>query len=162
MEISMAFRHTLLNVGVIVIIILSTAKFSKNENDTEFNNVSNGSLLIMHYDVEIKINSYRNVIYGKCNIIIRINRAISYINMRISKIFNIIKVNLIDNDNQIVNILASSIIHNTFFDFTQIFIVVRLSPGTYVLNIIYVCATSDDRDSFKSLFEPFTSDTEKL
>nr|XP_012224531.1 PREDICTED: thyrotropin-releasing hormone-degrading ectoenzyme-like isoform X1 [Linepithema humile] len=154
MKISMAFRHILLNVGLILIliIILFTAKLTKNETELNYNVFNDTYLKALHYNVKIKFDVYRNVFFGKCNIIIQINRAIRNITMISSKIFGIVKIDLIDNnDNQTINIQKFSFIDKTYiyFDFIQSSVDL-LSPGTYILKMIYVSSILDDGDFFES------------
>ncbi|XP_067212340.1 thyrotropin-releasing hormone-degrading ectoenzyme-like [Linepithema humile] len=145
MKISMAFRHILLNVGLILIliIILSTVKLTKNETEMNYT-----YLKPLHYNVKIKFDVFRNVFSAKCNIIIQINRPTKNITMLTSKIFGIAKIDLINNnDNQTINIWKFSFIDQMYIylDFTQSSVNL-LSPGTYILKMIYVSSISDDGD----------------
>nr|XP_012224192.1 PREDICTED: thyrotropin-releasing hormone-degrading ectoenzyme-like [Linepithema humile] len=146
MKISMAFQHILLNVGLILIliIILSTVKLTKNETEMNYT-----YLKPLHYNVKIKFDVFSNVFSAKCNIIIQINRPTKNITMLSSKIFGIAKIDLINNnDNQTINIQKISFINKTYiyFDFTQSSDDL-LSPGTYILKMIYVSNILDVGDT---------------
>ncbi|XP_012231866.2 aminopeptidase N-like [Linepithema humile] len=152
MEIGMAIRHIILNIGLILIltIILSTGKLTQNKTEPNYNVLNGTRLKPLHYDVEIKFDG--NIFCGKCNIIIQINRPTKNITVIRSKIFIIVKIDLIDNnDNQTINIQKFSFIDKTYicFDFTQPSGDL-LSPGTYILKMIYVSSILDDRDFFES------------
>ncbi|XP_067212341.1 thyrotropin-releasing hormone-degrading ectoenzyme-like [Linepithema humile] len=150
MEISIAFRNIFNGLILIVIIILSTAKFTKN--DTEFN-YNDLNFIPLHYDVKMKFDIYRNVFFGECNITIQITRKTGAIILN-SKTIAILKIDLIDKDgNQIINIQELSFINKRYIylDFTQPSIAL-LSSGTYILRMTYVRTIFDDEDSFKSYY----------
>ncbi|XP_012224152.2 thyrotropin-releasing hormone-degrading ectoenzyme-like isoform X2 [Linepithema humile] len=155
MENSMAFRHILNSLILIVIIILSTAKFTKNETESNYNVLN---FIPLHYDVKIKFDVYRNVFFGKCNIIIQINRPTENITLMSSKIFSILEIALINNNNiQKINIQKFSLINKSFnkmyihLNVTQSSLKL-LSPGTYTLEMTYVRIIIDDGYFFESIY----------
>nr|XP_012221844.1 PREDICTED: thyrotropin-releasing hormone-degrading ectoenzyme isoform X2 [Linepithema humile] len=141
MEITMAFRQVLLNVELIfiVIIILSIAKFTKNDTKTNCNTLNDTDIIPFNYKVNIKFDLYRNIIFGKCYTTIKVCRPTKNITIMGSETFAIVKINLLNNDNyQTIDISKYSFIDKTYIhlDFTQSSIDF-LSPGTYILTIIY-------------------------
>ncbi|XP_067211206.1 aminopeptidase Ey-like isoform X2 [Linepithema humile] len=149
-KISMAFRHILLNVKLIlIVIIMSTAKFTKNDTKLNYNVLHGTYLKPLHYDVEIKFD--RNIFSAKCNITIQTNRPTRNITMMNSKIFGVARFDLINNNsNQIINFLKFSFINKTYLhlDFNQSSIDLLYS-GTYIIKMTYV-SNIDDGDFFES------------
>ncbi|XP_067211210.1 thyrotropin-releasing hormone-degrading ectoenzyme-like [Linepithema humile] len=146
--ISMAFSHILLNRLIfIMIIILSTAKFTKN--DTELNyNVLNGTFKPLHYGVKIEYDVYRNIFLGECNITIQINRPTENITINANTIF-INQIDLFDNDNNKIFSIQKFSFINEFkkkyihLDFIKLSGDV-LYPDRYILKFKYIGMISED------------------
>jgi len=150
----MTFRHILLNVGLILIlIIILFLKFTKNDTELISYNVSNSNHAIpLHYDVKIKFDVDKNVFSGKCNIIILIYRPTKNITIMSSQIFNIVEIDLINmNGNQTINIEKCSYMNKISTFFAELS-ADTLSPGTYILKIIYVYTLLDKKYYFKSYY----------
>nr|XP_012235164.1 PREDICTED: thyrotropin-releasing hormone-degrading ectoenzyme-like [Linepithema humile] len=147
--ISMAFSHIILNrLIIIIIILLPTAKFTKN--DTELNyNVLNGNFKPLHYGVKIEYDVYRNVFLGECNITIQINRPTENITINTNTI-SIKQINLFDdNDNEMFSIQMFSFGINEFKEMYIYLDFIQLSgdvlyPDTYILKFIYSGMILDD------------------
>nr|XP_012216454.1 PREDICTED: thyrotropin-releasing hormone-degrading ectoenzyme-like [Linepithema humile] len=155
----MTFRHILLNVGLILmIIILFTEKFAKSDTEL-YNNVLNSIPVIpLHYDVKINFKVSKNIFFGECNIIIQIKDLTENITIMSSRIFSIVNISLIDNNNnQIINIPNFSFINKPlnktyiFLDFIESSMLF-LSLGTYILKMIYVQTILDSGDYFESFY----------
>ncbi|XP_067209689.1 aminopeptidase Ey isoform X3 [Linepithema humile] len=124
MEITMAFRQVLLNVELIfiVIIILSIAKFTKSDTKTNYNILNDTDIIPLNYNVKIKFDVYKNIIFGKCYTTIKVCRPTKNITIMGSETFAIVKINLFNNDtNQTIDISKYSFIDKTYIhlDFTQ-------------------------------------------
>jgi len=148
----MTFRHILLNV-IIIVIVLSIAKFTKNDSEFEYDIISD-YLEPLHYDVNIKLDLYKNVFYGECNIIIKVYRRIE--NMTINAgIFSIMNINLYDSYNKKMDIQKLSFINKN--NITKMYINFDfIAPGIYILKMIYVRIILEDEH--EHFFETFYTD----
>lgn len=166
----MAFRHISLNVRLIliVIIILSTARFTKSDTELNYNVPNDIHFILLHYDVNIEFD-VSNVLYGKCNIIIQINRPTKNIMLRRPGVFGIIEIDIVNIENNQNNNTSNNTFKKcpikiyfqkfVYINETNIYIeciqsssIDYLSPGTYSLQIIYASIIVDDGDTFQSYY----------
>nr|XP_012227733.1 PREDICTED: thyrotropin-releasing hormone-degrading ectoenzyme-like isoform X1 [Linepithema humile] len=167
MEISMAFRHILLNVGLILmIIILFTEKFAKSDTERYKNVLDSYAPVIipLHYNVKLNFEVSKNIFFGECNIKIQIKGITKNITIMTSRIFSIVSVSLFDDiHNKIIRIPNFSFINKPlnktyiFLDFIKSSMLF-LPLGTYILQMIYVQTILDGGDYFES----FYTDKEEL
>nr|XP_012230274.1 PREDICTED: aminopeptidase N-like [Linepithema humile] len=143
----MALRNISLNIKLlfIVIIFFSIPQFINSDSEVNYHSLNYTGLVPLHYDVKIELDFERNILFGECNITINITRQITNISIP-SKNFGILKIDVINNDDsQMIIVPDYSFIDEThiYIDFTNSPINV-LFPGTYILEIIYVCSIFDD------------------
>lgn len=158
-KINMAFRHILLNIALTLIMIIMLAKFTKNETELNYNIFNHIYFIPLHYDVKIRFDVYKNVLFGKCNIVIQVNHPMENITIINSGIYSILAIDLINNnDNRTINIPKFKFINKKIINKTYIYLnfiqssISSLSPGTYILKIIYFRTILRDGTFFESFY----------
>ncbi|XP_012232595.2 aminopeptidase Ey-like isoform X1 [Linepithema humile] len=137
----MALRKISLNIRLIFIVItfFSISQFIQTDTEVNHHLLNYIGLVPLHYDLKIKLDFSRNILYGKCNITINITRQMT--NISIPSInFGILKIYLtINDDNRMIHVRKYSFINEThiYIDFSKTSVNV-LFPGTYILQMIYV------------------------
>nr|XP_012232606.1 PREDICTED: aminopeptidase N-like [Linepithema humile] len=137
----MALRNVSLNIDLIFIVIIffSIPQFIKSDTEVNHTLLNYTGLVPLHYDVRIRLDFSRNVLYGECNITINITRSMTDISIP-SVNFGILKIDLTINDgNRMIHVQRYSFINETHIriDLTNTAINI-LIPGMYILQMIYV------------------------
>nr|XP_012230275.1 PREDICTED: aminopeptidase N-like isoform X1 [Linepithema humile] len=149
----MALRNITLNIKLIFIVIIffSIPQFINSDTEVNYHSLNYTSLVPLHYGVKIELDFERNVLFGECNITINITRQMK--NISIPSInYAILKIDMINsNDSQIINVPQYAFIDEThiYIDFINSSVSV-LSPGTYILKLMYTRNIFDDENDLGS------------
>ncbi|XP_067212157.1 aminopeptidase Q-like isoform X2 [Linepithema humile] len=152
----MALKNNSLNIKLkfIVITFFSISQFVKSDTEVNHHLLNYAGLVPLHYDIKIKLDFSRNVLYGECNITINITRPMMNISIP-SVNFGILKIDLtINDDNKTIHVQKYTFINETHIciDFSSTS-VNYLSPETYILHMIYF------RNIFDEIFLGYQEDT---
>ncbi|XP_012230276.2 aminopeptidase N-like isoform X2 [Linepithema humile] len=149
----MALKNITLNIKLIFIVIIffSIPQFINSDTEVNYHSLNYTSLVPLHYGVKIELDFERNVLFGECNITINITRQMK--NISIPSInYAILKIDMINsNDSQIINVPQYAFIDEThiYIDFINSSVSV-LSPGTYILKLMYTRNIFDDENDLGS------------